>query len=89
MCYTTKVGPNMANTEMKLAVHMRNPGPEHWKALGSLIGYLKGKDTKYIIIRKHKVLKAVMLCNSDYATDKETRNSVYVLVATIVGTLIT
>ena len=64
MWYTTKVGPDVANTARELVVHMSHPGPENWKALGHLIGYLKGKETKGIIIRKPKVLKAVMTCFS-------------------------
>ena len=68
---------------------MSNLGPEHWKKLGRLIGYLKGKETKGIIIRKPKVLKAVMLCDPNYATDKETGKSVSDLVATLGGTLLT
>ena len=62
---------------------------EHWKALGRLIGYLKGKETKGIIIRKPKVLKAVMFYYSNYATYKDTRKSVSYLVTTLVGTLLT
>ena len=57
--------------------------------MGRLIDYLKGKNTKGIIIRKPKVLKAVMLCDSNYATDKETRKSVIGLIDTLGGTLIT
>ena len=71
MWYMTKVGPDMANTARELAVYMSHPGTEHWKALGSLIVYLKGKNIKGIIIRKTKVIKAVMLCDSNYATDEE------------------
>ena len=76
MWYTTKVGPGVANMARGLAVHMSHPGTEHWKALGPLIDYLKGKETKGIIIIKTKFLKAVIFCDSDYVTDKETRNSV-------------
>ena len=39
---------------------MNHPGPEHWKALGCLIGYIKGKKIKGIIIRNPKVLKGVI-----------------------------
>ena len=60
MWYTTKVGTDVENTSMELAVHMSHSGPEHWKSLGRLIGYLKGKETNGMIIRKPKVLKAVM-----------------------------
>ena len=31
----------MENASGELAVHMRHPRPEHWKALGFLIGHLK------------------------------------------------
>ena len=60
MWYTTKVVPDMENAARELAVHMSHPGSEHWKALGHMIGYLKVKEKKCIVIRKHKVLEAVM-----------------------------
>ena len=49
MWYTTNVGPAVANAAWELAVQMSHPGPEHWKALGNLIGYLKGKETKKLL----------------------------------------
>ena len=76
----------MANLARELAVHMNHPGPEHWKSLGRLIGSLKVKETKGIIIIKPKVLKAVLFCDSNYAIDKETRKSVSGLVAALGGT---
>ena len=88
MWYMNKVGPDMVNVARELAVYIRHPGPEHWKALGRLIGYIKGNDTKGIAIRKPKVIKAVMLYESNYATDKEKRNSVSSLVDTLRGTLL-
>ena len=95
MWYATKVVPEVANTEntanaeRKLAVHISNPGTEYWKELVRLIGYLKGKETKVIVIINPKVLKSGMFCDSNYATYKETRNSVSGLVATLTGTLLT
>ena len=68
---------------------MINPGAEHCKALGRLVGCLKGKETKGITTIKPKFMKLVMFCNSSYTTDKETRNSVSGLVATLVGILLT
>ena len=41
--YTTKLGPDVENAARELAVNMSHPGPEYWKALGRLIGYIKGK----------------------------------------------
>ena len=89
MWYTTKVGPDGVKAARELAVHMNHPGTEHWKALGRLIGYIKFKYPKGIIIKKPKLLKEVMLCDSNYDTDKETRNSVSGLLDTIGGTLLT
>ena len=89
MWYTTKVGPDVANAAREFAVHMSHPGTEHWKALGRFIVSLKGEKIIGIIIRKPKVMKAVMFCDSNYATDKETRKSVSGLVDTLGGTILT
>ena len=64
-------------------------GLEQLNALGRLIGYLKFKKTKCIVIINPKVLKSVMFCYSNYAIDKYTINSVSGLVATLFGTLLT
>ena len=85
----TNFGPDVKNAATELVVHMSHPGTENWKALGRLIGYPKGKETKGIIISKPKVLKSVMFCDSNYATDKETRKSVSGLFVTLGGTLLT
>ena len=79
----------MVNSTRELAVHMSHSRPDHWKELGRLIGYLKFKETKGIIVRKPKVLKAVMFCDSNYATYKETIKSVSGLVTTLGRTLLT
>ena len=89
MWYTTKVGTDVANAAIDLSLHIIHPGLEHWKALGRLIGYLKGKETKSIVIREPNFLKAIMFCYYNYATDKDTRKSVRGLFATLGGTLIT
>ena len=89
MWYMTKVGPHEEKAARELVVHMSHPVPKHWKELGSLIGYIKGKETKGIIIRSHKVLIAFMFCDSKYSTGKETRKSVSGFVATLGGTLLT
>ena len=56
MRYTTKVRPDVEKVARELAMHKINHGPEHWKLLGHLIGYLKGKKTKGIITRKSRRL---------------------------------
>ena len=88
MWYKTKVGPDVANSARELAVQMSHLGMEHWKTLGRLIGYLKGNETKGIIIRNPQVMKEVIFCDSKYATDKDTRKSVSGLVATLGGKLL-
>ena len=66
-----------------------HPGTEHWKTLGRLIGYLKAKNTKDIIFRNPRVLKAVMFCDFNYVTNKETRKSVSGKIYKIGVTLLT
>ena len=85
MWYTTNVGTGVANASGELAVHMSHHGMKHWKALGSLIGYLKFKETNGIIIIKPKAMNSVMFCDSNYATDKDKRKSVFGLVASLGG----
>ena len=89
MWYTTKVVPEVENAARELAVYMSHPGMGHCKSLVRLIDYLKGKDTKVIVIIKPKVMKAIMFCDLDYATEKDTIKSVICLVTTLGGTLLT
>ena len=78
----------MANAARELAVHMSHTGTEYWKALGRLIGYLKAKETKVIIVRNLMILKVFIFCYFNYAKDKQKRDSVSGLVATLGGTLL-
>ena len=43
MLYNTELEPDVANTARELEVHMSHTLTEHWKELGRLIGYIKGK----------------------------------------------
>ena len=67
---------------------MSHHGKEYWKALGHLIGFIKVKKTRVIVIRNPKVLKSFIFCYSNYATYKETRKSLIGLVATFGETLL-
>ena len=60
---TTKVGSGVTNTATDLNIHMIHPGTEKWKSLGSFIGYLKGKETKVVIVRNPKVLRRLYFLN--------------------------
>ena len=42
MFYATKVYPKIVNATRELATHINCLGDEHWKAVGHLVGYLKG-----------------------------------------------
>ena len=79
----------MVNAARELGVQMNYPEPEHWKALGRLIGYLKGKRIIGITVINTKVIKEVMFCDSNYATNMETGKNVRGLVAKLGGTLLT
>ena len=67
MWYETKVIPLVINAARELLLHISHYGPEYWKALGCLIGYIKGKEIKGIFNRNSKVIKDVMFCDSNYA----------------------
>ena len=64
-------------------MHMIHPEPKQRNALVCLVGYLRVEKKKCIIVRNPKFLKMVMFCDTNYATSKETRNSVRGLVAAI------
>jgi len=76
MFFVTKIGPKMCNVVRDLARHMSNPGDPHWKALGRLIGYMKGMKLKGLRMKKPHSLRNGSLCDSDFAKDPITRKSV-------------
>ena len=57
--------------------------------MGRLVGYIKGKEIKVIVIINPKVIKAVIYFYYNYEMDKETRNSVSGLANTLRVTLLT
>ena len=63
MWYITNVGPDMEIKARQLTIHMSHHGPEHWKSLGCLIEYLKGKQKKGNTVRNTKVLNALCSVN--------------------------
>ena len=65
MWYTKKVRPDVKNAARELAIKMNHIGLEHRKVLVCLIGYLKFKNTKGIIIINPIVFKYVMCGNSN------------------------
>jgi len=67
---------------------MDNPGHEHWKAMGRLIGYIGKERTVELRLMKPKDLKVYAYVDSNYATNTETRKSVTGYIITIGGCLI-
>jgi hypothetical protein len=70
-----KTYPELANSIRELATHMDRPGPDQWKAIARMIGYLKYEATHGLTYRTPKDLRIVGCVDSDYATNKETRKS--------------
>ena len=64
--YIVKVGPDCANAGRDLARHMANPGPEHWKAMGRMAGYLKNKIMHGHIMRVPRNLSVVNYSDASY-----------------------
>ena len=79
----------MENATRELAVHLSHTGLEHWKALGNLVGYLKGKKTKGIVFINYNVLKSVMFYDSTGSTDRETKKSASGIFPTLGGKVLT
>ena len=73
MFFATKVGPKICNQVRDLARHMANPGIEHWTALGRLVGFMKGMESKGMRLSKPVDLRTVSLVDSDFAKDPVTR----------------
>ena len=86
--FMTKVAPELANACRELSSHMANPGPEHWKAIERIAGYLKGRKVKSLTFRAPSRLIPISYCDSNYATDAEDRKSISGMIHTIGGTIV-
>ena len=87
MWFVKKLSPEASNAIRELASFMDNPGPEHWKSLERLVGYL-GKSRIFLKMRKPKNLKVVAAVDSNYAVNKENRRSVTGYIVTIGGCIV-
>lgn len=88
MYYATKVGPKIVNAIRELATHMGCPGEEQWKALGHLVGYLKGtKETPALILKQPLELRCVSFVDASYGNSCEGRRSVSGQMHTLGGML--
>ena len=77
MFYGTKVCPKIVNICRELATHMGCPNEEHWKAMGHLVGYIKGTiGSPAMIYRKPKELRCVSFVDASYGNSDDGRRSV-------------
>jgi hypothetical protein len=83
-----KLAVDCSNIARELASHMDRPGPEHWKALERVIGFLSVNNERVLKLRKPKTLTIEAFVDSDYATNKDTRRSVTGYLVTIGGALV-
>lgn len=80
--YIVKVGPDCANAGRDLARHMSNPGTEHWKAMGRMAGYLKGKELHGHVMKVPANMTVVNYTDASYGVKSVSGN-----VCTVGGTV--
>jgi hypothetical protein len=88
MWFIRKLMPEALNSIRELAMYMDNPGEEHWRAMGRLVGYIAGQDEVELRLMKPRDFKVYAYVDSNYATNKETRKSVTGYFVTIGGCLV-
>ena len=88
MFFTTKICPKTGAAVRALSAHMSNPGVDHWKAMGRLVGYLKGMKVRGITYYAPDSFQTVSLADTDYGNCKETRRSVGCSLITVGGCLV-
>jgi hypothetical protein len=81
-----KFVPDCANAVRDLCGHLESPGEEHWKALGRLIGYLKG-NYRPLKLRCPKELRAMGAADSDWGSSTVDRKSIGAFFSGVGGAL--
>ena len=76
MFFTTKLCPKTGTATRALSGFMSNPNETHWKALGRVIGYLKGMELKGMMHVQPESFRVASLADTDYGNCPETRRSV-------------
>ena len=88
MFFTSKICPKTGSAVRALSAHMSNPGVDHWKAMGRLVGYLKGMKVRGITYYAPDSFQTLSLADTDYGNCKETRRSVGCSLITVGGCLV-
>jgi len=66
---------------------MSNPNELHWKVLGRIVGYLKGKLFNGILYVEPETFRVISFADTDYGNCTETHRSVGCTIITIGGCL--
>jgi hypothetical protein len=77
-----------SNIARELSSHMDKPGPDHWKAMERVIGFLNNNINRVLKLRKPTSLTIESFVDSDYATNKDNRRSVTGYLVTVGGALV-
>ena len=88
MFYVTKVRPECSFACGQLARQMHNPNEEHWEAMGRIVGYLRGKQSHELVIKRPKNLRIYSFGDASYGDFADTRWSSTGDVHTIGGSII-
>ena len=88
MFYVTKISPECSYACGQLARQMHNPNDTHWEAMGRIVGYLRGKTTHELVIRRPRSLRIISFGDASYADCPDTRRSSTGDIHTIGGSLV-
>ena len=72
--YVNKMDMTCANAARELSQHLSNPNQDHWKALGKIVGYIKGRINRGKVMRRPKELRVVAWGDSDYAKSDDRKS---------------
>ena len=62
--FTTKICPKTGSAVKTLSVYMSSPGPDHWKAIGRLIGYMKQMELRGVLYVEPESFKSLSLADT-------------------------
>ena len=83
MLFATKICLKIDSTVRAPSGYMLFPGPDHWKTVARLIGYIKGMDLRSIIYFEPMSFKTDSLADTDNGNFTETRRSVGCSIITV------
>ena len=67
-------------------IMMDHPGPDHWKMMDRMVGYIKGTMYRTVKLREPTDTIVRGFTNSSYASSKDSRRSVTGIIVTVGGT---